>query len=72
MKEGSYHAIIRHPYQSQNYRQGYDAGTKEGRHLPEFGDTEGETEQKEGNGKVKARLAIKNSFWELTTLIQQD
>jgi amphi-Trp domain-containing protein len=31
----------------------YDAGTKEGRHLPVFGDTEGETEQKEGNGKEK-------------------
>jgi hypothetical protein len=37
-----------------------------------FGDTEGETEQKEGNGQEKARQEIKNSFWESTILNQED
>ena len=35
-------------------------------------DTEGETEQKESNGKEKARRRIKNSFWEPTILNQED
>ncbi len=37
----------------------YDAGTQEGRHIPVFEDTEGETEQKKGNGKEEARQEMK-------------
>ncbi len=32
-------------------RQGHDAAAKKGGHVSELGDTEGETEQKEDNGK---------------------
>ena len=41
------------------HRRGYDIGTKKGRHIPVFGDTEGETEQKKGNGKKETRQEMK-------------
>ena len=54
------------------HRRGHAFGTKKGRHIPLLGDTEGETEQKEGYGKEKARQKIKNSFWVPTIFNQED